>query len=131
MVDTLSDLLTRIRNALSSGHKSVIVKSSKVSKAVLTVLKEEGYIEGFAAKKSDEGFEVVDVHLKYMEKGRPMISSIRRISVPGRRVYRGVDDIRKVQSGIGISILSTSSGVMADYKAREKKVGGEVLAVIE
>lgn len=131
MVDSLSDLLTRIRNGLSAGHKSVVVRHSKAGLSVLSVLKEEGYIEGYETKKDDDGFNIVDVHLKYMDKGRPMMSSIRRVSVPGCRVYKGVDELKKVQSGIGISILSTSSGVMADYKAREKNVGGEVLAVIE
>ena len=129
--DTIADTLTRIRNAQIAGHKVVKIPQSKASKSILSVLKLEGFIDTFEVGKADgEQFETLTVFLKYYENGTPMISLAKRVSRPGQRQYRGVDTLPKVASGLGISVVSTSQGVMSDREARKKKIGGEVLALI-
>ena len=129
--DTIADVLTRIRNAQSSGHRVVKVPSSKTAKNLLNVLKVEGFIDTFeTAQDEDSAFEVLSVFLKYYDNGLPVISTAKRISKSGQRQYRGVDALPKVSSGLGISIISTSQGVMSDREARKRKIGGEVLALI-
>lgn len=135
--DLVADLLTRIRNAQRAGHKSVLVKSSALSKSVLRVLREEGFIDGYEAKRvaSESGkpkvtFEQVSVNLKYFSDGVPAISSARRVSKSGRRVYRAIDKMKRVHSGLGIVVLSTSKGLMSDREARKQKIGGEIIAEI-
>ena len=129
--DTIADTLTRIRNAQTAGHKVVKVPTSKAAKSVLSVLKEEGFIDTFeTAKVETSTFEIFNVFLKYYDNGSPMISLAKRVSRPGQRQYSGVDGLPKVSSGLGISIVSTSQGVMSDKEARKRKIGGEVLALI-
>lgn len=130
--DLVADLLTRIRNSQRAGHRSVRVRTSKLVESILSVLKTEGFIESFDKKVAleNENHTEFDVYLKYYETGEPVIGIANRVSKSGRRMYAGADDLPKVRSGLGISILSTSSGVMSDREARKKKVGGEVLAVI-
>ena len=129
--DTIADLLTRIRNAHQGGHRSVTVPVSKASKNVLTVLKQEGFIQDFHVKKEAFGsFDGLDVVLKYYRTGEPAISKARRASTPGRRLYRQSGNIPKIENGLGIAIISTSQGVMSDREARKRKIGGEVLALI-
>jgi small subunit ribosomal protein S8 len=125
MNDPLGDLLTRIRNAQRRGRTTVQTPSSKLRVHVLEVLQREGYIRGFTEVEKD-GRKEIDVELKYYD-GSPVISEIRRISKPGRRVYSAVRDIPLVRNGLGISVLSTPKGVMSDNEARTQNVGGEIL----
>lgn len=130
-LDTIADVLTRIRNAQLAGHKVVKIPSSKTAKSILNVLKNEGFIDTFDVTKVEgKTFEQLNVFLKYYENGTPMISAARRLSTSGQRQYRGVDELPRVASGLGISIVSTSQGVMSDKEARKRKIGGEVLALI-
>lgn len=129
--DSVSDLFTRIRNAQRAGHKSVKVLSSKMSKSILDVLKTEGYIDTYKlSKDADSSIECCTVFLRYDSEGEPLISEVKRVSRPGWRIYRGVSDIPKPRSGLGITLVSTSSGIMTDREARRKRVGGEVLATL-
>jgi len=128
MNDPLGDMLTRIRNALMRGRGVTSTPSSRLRKRVLDVLQDEGYIRGYSEVEKD-GFASFDIELKYYE-GDPVISEIKRISKPGRRVYASVKDLPNVQNGLGIAILSTSKGVMSDTAAREHNVGGEILCYI-
>lgn len=129
--DTIADTLTRIRNAQLAGHKSVKVSASKMTKSVLEVLKSEGFIDGFETVKSeDKPCDECNVFLKYYENGLPVISVAKRASKPGRRFYLRATELPKVSSGLGISIISTSQGVLSDREARKKKIGGEIVAKI-
>lgn len=131
IIDPIGDLLTRIRNAQRSGHRAVRVRASKNGKSVLNVLKTEGFIEGFDVRKDAAGkFDEFEVKLKYYSTGDPAITASSRVSKPGRRVYLGVEKLGKVHSGLGISIISTSQGVLSDREARKRKIGGEVLCQI-
>ena len=123
--DPLGDMLTRIRNAQMRGMSKVVTPSSKIRVRVLEVLINEGFIRGYTEVEKD-GHKNIDIELKYYE-GQPVISEIKRVSKPGRRVYSSVSDIPLVRNGLGISILSTSKGVMSDNSARSENVGGEVL----
>ncbi len=125
MNDPLGDLLTRIRNAQRRGRSNVQSPASKLRLHVLEVLQREGYIRGFTEVEKD-GFKELDIELKYYD-GAPVISEIRRISKPGRRVYSAVRDLPLVRNGLGISVLSTPKGVMSDNEARTQNVGGEIL----
>jgi small subunit ribosomal protein S8 len=131
VTDPIADLLTRIRNAQRAGHKSANVPASKMVERVLNILKSEGFIESFELKQDEETtFKHYNIWLKYYESGDPVIGMARRISKSGRRVYAGSDKLPRVSGGLGISIISTSQGVMSDREARKKKVGGEVIALI-
>lgn len=123
--DPLGDMLTRIRNAQMRGMGRVTSPASKLRMRVLEVLQAEGYIRGFVVVEKD-GHKNIEVELKYYE-GSPVINELKRVSKPGRRVYSSVGDIPLERNGLGISILSTSQGVMSDNAAREKNVGGEIL----
>ncbi len=123
--DPLGDMLTRIRNAQMRGMDKVITPASKLRSRVLEVLQGEGYIRGYAEVEKD-GHKHIEIELKYFD-GAPVISEIRRVSKPGRRVYSSKNDIPLVRNGLGISILSTSKGVMSDNLARQENVGGEIL----
>jgi small subunit ribosomal protein S8 len=125
MNDPLGDLLTRIRNAQRRGKNTVSSPASKLRVHVLEVLQREGYIRGFTEVEK-EGRKELDIELKYYD-GAPVISEIRRISKPGRRVYSPVRDLPLVRNGLGISVLSTPKGVMSDNEARTQNVGGEIL----
>jgi small subunit ribosomal protein S8 len=129
MTDPLGDMLTRIRNALMRGKGNVSTPASSLRANVLDVLKAEGYIRGYARVDYDNGKAELEIELKYFE-GAPVIREITRISKPGRRVYSSVKSIPRVANGLGVSILSTPKGVMADHDAREQNVGGEVLCQI-
>jgi len=129
MTDPLGDMLTRIRNALMRGKSKVSSPASSLRANVLDVLKAEGYIRGYSRVDFNNGKAELDIELKYFE-GTPVIREITRISKPGRRVYSSVKSIPRVANGLGVSILSTPKGVMADHDAREQNVGGEVLCQI-
>ncbi|GAB6067957.1 30S ribosomal protein S8 [Methylothermus subterraneus] len=128
MSDPIADMLTRIRNAQMVGKASVKMASSKQKEAICRVLADEGYIAGFEVERSD-GKAFLTVRLKYFE-GRPVIENLQRVSKPGRRIYRGKDELPKVQGGLGIAIVSTSKGVMTDKAARKLGLGGEVICVV-
>lgn len=127
--DPLGDMLTRIRNGLVRGKNRVSTPASTLRGRVLDVLQSEGYIRGYSLIEYGNGKAEFDIELKYYE-GAPVIREISRISKPGRRVYASVKSIPRVANGLGVSILSTPKGVMADHDAREQNVGGEVLCRI-
>jgi small subunit ribosomal protein S8 len=129
ITDPLADLLTRIRNGQSANKPTVSMPSSKLKVSVCRVLKQEGYIEDYAVKELENHKSVLDIALKYYQ-GRPVIETIQRVSKPGRRVYKGADDLPKVLGGFGVAIISTSRGLMTDKEAREGGHGGEVLCTV-
>ncbi|WP_421901150.1 30S ribosomal protein S8 [Maridesulfovibrio sp.] len=124
VVDPIADMLTRIRNAHGAYHKTVAIPGSKIKTAIAGILKEEGYITDFTAEDNE-----INVTLKYVD-GKALISGMKKISTPGRRVFVGVEDIPSVLNGLGICILSTSKGVVDGVKAKELNVGGELLCEI-
>ncbi len=128
MSDPIADMLTRIRNAQSVEKASVTMPSSKLKVAIAQVLKDEGYIDGFAVK-GDATRPELEIALKY-HAGRPVIERIERVSKPGLRVYKGRHDIPQVMNGLGVAIVTTPRGVMTDRKARATGVGGEVLCYV-
>jgi len=119
-------MLTRIRNAMGIRHRYVLVPASKMSAAVVRIMAEEGFIENYDVTK-DQPQAMIRVWLKYTDKKQPLISGIQRVSKPGRRVYAQKDAIPWVKSGTGVSVLSTSRGVMTDRQARSLGVGGEII----
>ncbi len=129
MTDPLGDMLTRIRKAQRRRKPTVSPPASTLRARVLEVLKNEGYIRDYAQVDYDGGKSEIEIELKYFE-GQPVIREISRVSKPGRRVYVGVKSIPSIANGLGISILSTPKGVMADHQAREANVGGELLCRI-
>jgi len=129
MTDPIADMLTRIRNSQMRGKSVVMTPASKLRVRVLEVLADEGYIRGFEEIKGEDGHPAIEISLKYYE-GEPVIRELKRVSKPGRRVYMGVNDIPSVRQGLGVSIVSTSKGVMSDANARAANVGGEVLCTI-
>lgn len=126
MTDPLGDMLTRIRNAQMRSKVEVSTPASKLRQRVLDVLASEGYIRGYTTVEFEGGKSELEIELKYFD-GEPAIREIQRVSKPGRRVYASVKNIPRVNNGLGISIVSTPKGVMADHDARENNVGGEVL----
>jgi small subunit ribosomal protein S8 len=124
--DPLGDLLTRIRNAQMRRKDKVSSPGSKLRANVLDVLKDEGYIRGYSTTDFGDGRTEFEIELKYFD-GQPAIKEIERVSRPGRRVYADVSSVPRVANGLGVIIVSTSKGVMADHVAREKNVGGELL----
>jgi small subunit ribosomal protein S8 len=128
--DPLGDMLTRIRNACGRRKTKVSTPASTLRVRVLDVLKQEGYIRDYAQVDFDNGKSEIEIELKYFD-GQPVIREIARVSKPGRRVYVSVKSIPQVANGLGIAILSTPKGVMADHEAREQNVGGEVQNQIE
>ncbi len=126
LTDPIADLLTTIRNGQAVRLASVSVPSSKMKKGILEVLKGEGYIQEYTEEEIRPGVAQIKIALKYHD-AHPVIRKINRISKPGRRVYSAIDDLPKVHNGLGLSILSTSKGILADYRAREANVGGEIL----
>ena len=129
ITDPIADMLTRIRNAGSAKHETVDVPASKMKKAIAEILLEEGYIKSFQI--IDDGTQgIIRISLKYLPGKEKAIQGLRRVSKPGLRVYAGSDELPKVLKGLGIAIVSTSKGVMADKKARSLHVGGEVLAFV-
>ena len=129
MSDTLGDMLTRIRNGQTTNKKIVDAPASRFRKNVLEVLKREGFIRNFEEKEMRPGINFFEIELKYYN-GKPVISEIKRVSKPGRRVYSSIKNLQKTYNGLGVSILSTPRGVMSDNEAREANVGGEVLCTI-
>ena len=127
--DPIADMLTRIRNANSSKHKTVDVPASNMKKAIAKILFEEGYIKSFE-EINDDVQGVIRITLKYDEKGARVIDGIKRISKPGLRVYASKDELPQVLNGLGIALISTSKGILTDKEARKEGLGGEVLAYV-
>jgi small subunit ribosomal protein S8 len=128
MNDPLGDLLTRIRNAKMRNKSKVSSPNSRLRESVLEVLKTEGYIRGFAVVEKD-GRSEIEIELKYFD-GAPVIREIERVSKPGRRVYTSVKNMARINNGLGVTIVSTPKGVMADHDARDANVGGEILCTV-
>lgn len=126
MTDPIADLLTRIRNAQQAKHGTVDVPGSRMKAAIVKILESEGYIAGFRETER-EGRKVLEVRLKYGDRGERAITGLERVSRPGRRVYRGKDEMPAVLGGLGITIVSTPRGVMTGTSCRQQGVGGEVL----
>lgn len=128
MTDPIADMLTRIRNGQNARKAFVAMPSSTAKMAVARVLKDEGYIVDYSVE-GEGATKTLSIELKYFE-GAPVIETIKRISKPGLRIYRGTEELPKVLGGLGVAIVSTSSGVISDREAREKGIGGEVLCVV-
>lgn len=128
--DPIADLLTRIRNAHTAKHDRLDVPASKLKLEVCRILAEQGYIQSFEYLDEDPVKKNIRIFLRYARGGEPAIRHMRKISKPGRRVYRKADDVPQVLSGLGIAIVSTSQGVLTDHQARERRVGGELLCEI-
>jgi small subunit ribosomal protein S8 len=126
MTDPIADMLTRIRNGLQARHAAVEMPASKIKSAIAEVLKDEGYIKGYA-QVGEGPTRKLKVELRYVGKNEPVVSGIKRISKPGLRVYAATGEIPRVFGGLGIAIISTSRGVMSGAQARKMGVGGEVL----
>ena len=129
VTDPIADMLTRIRNAQTARHETVLVPDSKTKRAIANILLNEGYIANVEVIE-DKIQNDIKITLKYAENNKKVMSGLKRISKPGLRVYAGVDELPRVLNGLGIAIISTNKGVMTDKKARELNVGGEVLAYI-
>ncbi len=127
--DPIADMLTRIRNAASSKHKTVDIPASNMKRAIAEILFEEGYIKAYE-EIANETQGIIRITLKYDEKGNRVIAGLKRISKPGLRVYAAKDELPRVLNGLGIALISTSKGIMTDKKARQEGIGGEVLAYI-
>jgi small subunit ribosomal protein S8 len=129
MNDPIGDMIARIRNAQMRAKSKVSMPSSKQRERVCEVLKSEGYIRGYAAVAHANGRNELEIELKYSD-GEPVIREIERISKPGRRVYASVKTLPRINNGLGVAILSTPKGVMADHDAREANVGGEIICTV-
>ena len=128
--DPIADMLTRIRNANSSKHKTVDVPASNMKLAIANILLKEGYIKSFEEIKVENNQGIIRITLKYDEKGSRVIDGLKRISKPGLRVYASKDELPKVLNGLGIALISTSKGIKTDKEARNEGLGGEVIAYV-
>ncbi len=124
--DPIADMLTRIRNGVMADHKDVIVPLSKIKREIARVLKREGYIADYKIDKSEFPPQII-IDLKYKEKKDSVITGLKRVSKPGRRIYADVDDIPKVLGGLGVALLSTSRGILTGKECEKHNIGGEVL----
>ena len=130
MTDPIADMLTRIRNALTAKHDTVVVPASKVKVAIADILVKEGYIKAYEIVENSVQNDIL-ITLKYSPvKGQKVVTGLKRVSSPGLRVYAGVDNLPKVLNGMGIAILSTSKGILTDKEAKAQHIGGEVLAFV-
>ena len=128
--DVIADMLTRIRNAQTARHESVSIETSIMKKSIAQILLDEGYIAAFEEVDSGKTNKDLVITLKYVNKNQKVITGLKRISKPGRRIYAGCEELPKVLGGLGIVIVSTSKGVMTDREARKLGIGGEVLAYV-
>jgi small subunit ribosomal protein S8 len=130
MTDPVADLLSRIRTAYMAKHDRLDVPASKLKLEVCRILKEQGYLESFQLLDSDPVKQQVRIFLRYTPDGEPLIRRLKRVSKPGRRVYKSAEEIRPVLNGLGVGIISTSLGLLTDSQARQRRVGGEVLCEV-
>lgn len=126
MTDPIADMLVRIKNALQRRYESVEVPQSSLKLRIARILKQEGFIEGVAVIERKPR-AVIKIRLKYLQDEQPVIRGLERISRPGRRVYAGYEELRPIQGGIGVAILSTPKGLMTDGQSRQQRLGGEIL----
>ena len=129
VLDPIADMLTRIRNANTNKHETVVIPQSKTKLAIAEILKEEGFIVDFKTVESEQG-KMIEVTLKYGPNGEKVIQGLKRISKPGLRIYSNAEQLPKVLNGLGIAIVSTNKGIITDKEARKLNVGGEVLAYV-
>ncbi len=129
VTDPIADLLVRIRNAARRGHETVMVPASRLKGEILRVLREEGFV-GNVEREQQDGHPAFRIRLRYVEAGEPMIAGAARVSKPGRRVYVGKADVPRTRGGLGVTIVSTSKGVMTERECRKAGLGGEVLCSI-
>lgn len=127
--DPIGDMLTRIRNGQKARKDVIACPDSKLRRSVLDVLKREGYIRGFKQEKDERGIGMLSIELKY-DAGQAVIQEISRLSKPGRRVYSGSKTLPRIRNGLGVVVVSTPKGVMADHEARAQNIGGEVLCQV-
>ena len=127
--DPIGDMITRIRNAQARNKSKVSTPGSSLRVRVLDVLKSEGYIRGYASVQHSDGRSELEIELKYFD-GAPVIREIERVSKPGRRVYASVKNLPRINNGLGVAVVSTPKGVMADHEARDANVGGEILFTV-
>lgn len=129
VTDPISDMLTRIRNAVAVGHERVSMPASNVKVGIAQILVDEGFIDRFE-KKEEGPHSQLELVLRYGERRRPAIEGIKRVSKPGHRVYRGAGELPRVQGGIGVAVVSTSQGLLPDREARRRRLGGEILCEV-
>ncbi len=129
ITDPIADMLTRIRNALLARHRQVLIPSSKMKVAIARLLKEEGFIQHYDITR-DRPQPMLRIILKYDKNRKPVLSGLRRVSKPGRRVYSQYREIPWVLSGLGVAILTTPKGIMTDRQARRARIGGEILCYV-
>jgi small subunit ribosomal protein S8 len=130
MTDPIADMLTRIRNACGSKHRRVDMPASKMKVEIARLLKENNFVQDYRLVESEDGRPILRVILKYAAGGHSVIRELHRVSTPGLRKYVGVTEIPRVRNGLGVAILSTSSGLMTDRQARQRRTGGELLALV-
>ena len=128
--DSIADMLTRIRNAQTARHESVTLETSIMKKSIAQILLDEGYISSFEEVENAGKNKNLVINLKYVNKNQKVITGLKRISKPGRRIYASCEELPKVLGGLGIVIVSTSKGLMTDKKARAEKIGGEIIAFV-
>lgn len=128
--DPIGDMITRIRNAQMAKHSYLVMPSSRIKKAIAELLVHEGYVGKIEEINTDSAQPQLRINLKYDDARKPVITNLKRVSKPGRRIYKGKDEIPWVLSGVGVAILSTSRGVVTDRQARRMGVGGEVLCYV-
>ncbi len=129
MTDPIADMLTRIRNAVAVGQARVTLPSSRMKESIAKILVSEGFIDRYEVKPADTGAELMLV-LRYGDRRAPAIQGLRRISKPGHRVYRGASDLKRVQGGLGVAVVSTSQGLLPDREARRRRLGGEIVCEV-
>ncbi len=130
MTDPIADMLTRIRNGLNAGHETVVIPASKMKVEIAKILKAEGYINNYKVEGETAKDKTITIELKYGPDGQKVITGLKRISKPGLKVYAKADAVPRVLNGLGVAIISTSKGLMADRDARKNKLGGEVVAYV-
>jgi small subunit ribosomal protein S8 len=128
--DNIADMLTKIRNASKAKHESVVIPLSKTKLEVIKIMKNEGFIKNFKVQDY-KTFKNIRVFLKYDQYGEPVIEGLKRVSRPGKRVYKNTDDIPRILNGLGVVVVSTSKGVLTGKKAKELKIGGEIMCYIQ
>ena len=129
MTDPIADMLSRLRNASSAAHEDVLIPASRIKESIARILVDEGYVEAYEVVQNGS-HPNIKIRLRYSEERESAIAGIRRVSKPGRRVYKGAMELPRVLGGLGVAIVSTSQGVMTDKQARRSKVGGEIIAYV-
>jgi small subunit ribosomal protein S8 len=130
MTDPIADMLARIRNACTATYDELEIPASRIKESIARILVEEGFVEAYELVEEDHSHRAIKMRLRYDDSREPAISGLKRVSKPGRRVYRSATDLPRVLGGLGVAIVSTSQGVMTDKQARRAHVGGEVLAYV-